>query len=202
MNVKTLIAGAAFLLAGGLPCCWASKAMLTVKIVDESGQPIGGTHLVVGFWNMDRTLTEVKGVAGTNGSFVAEGREGCGDAGYHVMGNSGYYESEMTYAFTNLDRGRWQPWNPVVTAVVRRIVNPIPMYARKVEVRIPRTNEWFGYDLMAADWVQPVGKGLVSDLIFSITGVRKDPRNYDETLALRFSRPNDGIVPVRYDVVN
>ena len=28
--------------------------------------------------------------------------------------------------------GRWLPWNPVITLILKPILNPIPMYARKV----------------------------------------------------------------------
>jgi len=57
-------------------------------------------------------------------------------------------------------------------------------------------------DLMVADWVQPVGKGVTSDLVFSVEGFWKNYRNNDSTLTLTFAKPNDGLVPAGHDMLD
>ena len=173
------------------------KAKMTIKAVDEEGKSVVGMPVSITFYAGAKN----KGVTDTNGLFALEGDAASGESWYGTR-KENYYESRGRYQFSLPIDGRWQPWNPVITSVVRRIVNPIPMYAKHVETKIPRTNEWFGYDLLKADWVQPVGIGLVSDLVFKVDGTWKDSRNYDETLVLEFSRTNDGTIPVHYDIAS
>ena len=75
--------------------------------------------------------------------------------------------------------------------------NPIPMYAKRVDTKIPVTGKCCGYDLMAGDWVAPYGNGEVEDFIFMINGWWKDYRNNDSYLTLSFLHKTDGIIMVK-----
>ena len=175
--------------------CGAPKARLTVKAVSEDGKPLAGMSAVVGFWNMSggADRTELTGLTDSNGLFAAEGKAESLDA-YYLVRNMGCYESSGKYEFANLKGRKWQPWNPTVTAVVRRVVHPIPMYVKNVGVIIPATNAPCGYDLMVGDWVAPHGKGEHGDLIFTI-GMRRVASwtDCEGTLLMSFSSEKDGI---------
>ena len=55
--------------------------------------------------------------------------------------------------------------------VLPRILNPIPLYAWRSSgwgpsPVLPIQGEWCGFDFEAADWVTPLGKGKVADILF------------------------------------
>jgi hypothetical protein len=49
---------------------------------------------------------------------------------------------------------------------LRKITNPIPLYAKMNDVPIPEKEKWIGFDLEKADWVRPYGVGIASDVEF------------------------------------
>ncbi|HEY5812162.1 MAG TPA: hypothetical protein VIT23_05885 [Terrimicrobiaceae bacterium] len=58
------------------------------------------------------------------------------------------------FVFTEKKGHQWYPWNPTVELLLKAIVNPVPMYARKVEMlRIPEAGTPIGFDLVKSDWV-------------------------------------------------
>lgn len=184
---------------------WAApEAMITLKLLDDEGQEVSGMPVRVGFFEGKQN----RGITDTNGMFTAGGHAISGQATFSVM-EDGWYYSHGVFTFpkagqpwSNAVSGdKWQPWNPVVTMVVKRIVNPIAMYAKHVKTMIPTTNVAFGYDLVFGDWVRPAGNGVVSDLVFRIDGHWEDYRNNDSVLRLNFSQPKDGLVPVDYEVL-
>jgi len=168
------------------------RAKITIKVVDDDGKSVDKAKVAVYF---DEKHND-KGSTDADGLFTASSVSRYSDARIAIAKDR-YYESSYTYQFIPMrnDWGKWQPWNPVITSVVRRIINPIPMYAKHVETKIPRTNEWFGYDLVKADWVSPVGKGVVSDFMFRVDGYWKDYRNHDTVLSLNFQHDTDGLLP-------
>ena len=183
----------------------APEAMITLRLVDEEGHAWSNMPVRIGFFEDGKQNI---GVTDTNGLFSAGGRAITGEATFSVN-EHGFYYSKGVYRFPQAGHpwsdyvkdDKWQPWNPVVTMVVKRVVNPIPMYAKPVETMIPTTNTTFGYDLMAGDWVQPTGKGIVSDFIFRVEGYWKDYRDNDAVLTLNFSQPKDGLIPVDYEML-
>lgn len=205
MNLKyqvlvcTLILGTGCLDALSQSTNRVPEAMMTIKVTDEVGAALTGMPVHV--WLDDSNVLD--GESDSNGLCVAKGKCSTIDPPIRIV-KAGYYTTSIRCRFTNLlDKTdfQWQPWNPTVTAIVRRVVNPIPMYAKQVETKIPHTNEWFGYDLMKGDWVAPRGSGAISDLIFKVDGYWRDYRNNDSTLTLKFQNPKDGIIPVAYPVM-
>jgi hypothetical protein len=176
-----------------------SPARFTAKVVDDDGNPVMGAIISGGFYGVE---PRQQGVTDSNGLFVLECKKAdfC-DAGF-TANKDGYYQSGVPCYFTNVIDGRWLPWDPVVTAVLRRIINPIPMYAKKVTTKIPMTNECCGYDLMVGDWVRPAGRGVVSDFVFRVDGSWKDDRNYHYVFSLSFSHGEDGAIPFAYPTIN
>ncbi len=80
----------------------------------------------------------------------------------------GFYQSGSGYKFKSVESGKYQPWNPTIELVLRKKINPVPMYAKNVNHLIfPSLTEPVGYDFLVGDWVDPYGKGKVKDLVFT-----------------------------------
>jgi hypothetical protein len=84
-------------------------------------------------------------------------------------------------------------WNPMQTLVLDRVLNPIPMYAKKVNENPPILNQPLGYDLMAGDWVAPYGRGINTDIIFTKAAYRKSGADYEYKVTVDFKNAGDGI---------
>ena len=205
---------AILLLLATVHCCFAAKgvitagrlARITVRVSDESGQPLANTIASVGTFSHhvpgdgfgeDKSanyshLTDDKGLA------VFEFVCLTGEVSYRVRNEGYYYDRGGEFAFQTLQNGQWQPWNPTVEVVLKPVLNPIPMYAKRVGLmHLPAEDTPLGYDLMAGDWVPPHGKGTNTDLIFFYQSQVTDPRwGYDLSLSLTFPNAADGIQSV------
>ena len=177
-------------------------AMITGKVIDESNQPISGAEVTIDF-QIGRTdsvgtrdLTH-QGQTGSDGTFSASDQTGI--AASLTVTKAGYYTTYGgSYLFKAKKSGRWEPWNPTVEMVLKAIVNPIPMYARRVDTAtIPVMGKPIGFDLVESDWVAPYGKGKVADFVLTL---EKQYTSVDQpfnvTLMVRFSHEDDGIQSV------
>lgn len=170
-------------------------ANLIVKVVDEAGRPIEGAKVNFSFPESKRFETS------TNQVSAATNRDGLASAsgksdGYASFGvaKAGYYLSGDGTYFKEVKAGHWVPQDRVLTVVLKKIRNPIGLYAKKVLLEIPKTNQPIGFDLEQADWVAPFGMGTKSDFVFTLT---KDMKNRDEfngTVTLSFANDGDGLV--------
>lgn len=171
---------------------------VTVRVVDEQGMPVTNATAAIGFsknippgegWGT-RPFS-ITGQTDTNGLFSAE-PEG-NPSGSCSARKEGYYPTlGIDFMFTNVVGDRWEPWNPTLEIALRKIVNPVPMYAKRVETQIPKSGEAYGFDLFAADWVRPVGTGEVSDLVFRVDGYWSNRFDNAATMTLTFGDA-DGI---------
>ena len=169
----------------------APEAKLTIKVLNDDGRAL--SSMPVHAWLSESSILD--GHTDSNGLFVVEGTCTIKDIPISVV-KQGYYDSRLTYSYPNyvsVKDDKWQPWNPVVTAVVRRVMNPIPMFMKRVEAKIPVENAPFAFDLQSGDWVEPYGRGQVSDLIFEATRRVTSPNDYEGTLHLTFTNAFDGI---------
>jgi len=170
-----------------------SPARFTVLTVDEDGSPLERMSVVGGFYGQAPLAS---GMTDSNGLFVVDCKKAmAGEGGFSVNhGISGYYETHAGVRLKEIVGGRWEPWNPVVTAVVRQVLNPIPMYMKAVTTMFPETNRLCGFDLTKGDWVAPNGVGEHADVFFGVdrTIVSKD--DFLLTFRLVFST-NDGFQP-------
>lgn len=167
------------------------EAKLTIKVLDDEGRSL--SNMPVHVWLSESAIRD--GQTDSNGLFVAEGTCTIKDIPISVV-KQGYYDSRLTYSYPNyvsVKEHKWQPWNPTVTAVVRRVVNPIPMFMKRVETKLPVENVPFAFDLQAGDWLEPYGRGQVPDLSFKVTRRVTSPNDYEGTLRLSFTNAFDGI---------
>ncbi|MEA3207811.1 MAG: hypothetical protein QOE70_868 [Chthoniobacter sp.] len=177
-------------------------ARLTLRSVDEDGKPIAGATVNMSFeeptprfWG--GTVVHVDGVTDAKGEFTGEGHS-FDTKGGQILKEGYYVSGAKSYKFEKAVLGKWQPWNPTVDVVLKKVINPIPMYARKVGfdvkgVEVPGLGEPYGFDLIESDWLAPHGKGKVSDLRFAAERRFVSRRDYDGKIAITFSNPGDGL---------
>lgn len=174
-------------------------AYLTVTVYDEIGNPLEGVTVQGYFTNMrydyvpgpERIgLTDDKGVVKISGpALVSVNVEAA---------KEGYYKTEKEVV---VNQQRTQS----VSVLLRTKRNPVAMYAKQtvLSARSPiKSGETFGYDLVVGDFVTPYGKGGVSDLIITHTYSMSDFWNRESKIVIRFSNPDDGLLPFYLDKEN
>lgn len=188
------------------------SAKITIKVIDEEGMPVANANAGMGFmtpkgrgkgWGTNSS--RASGVTDSDGYFTGEGETqprvsySANKAGYYGVGGK---FNNFTSVSGFIGFRKYQPWNPTVELVLKKIINPIAMYAvnrgapRKGELPvIPVTGRFVGYDLMVNDWVVPHGLGTHRDFLFKVDVHRAiSNRDYAVTLTLRFSNVGDGLI--------
>ncbi|MGE9269426.1 MAG: hypothetical protein ACQKBU_01375 [Verrucomicrobiales bacterium] len=167
-----------------------------VQVVDEEDNPIEDAHVQITYpqkiaseYDTSRGLSNDKGVFAHTGNAHA--------LLYVVVKKDGFYTTTFDQPLYRVNQlGERELFNPEITAVLKRVERPIPMYALGTFLReIPAYDEPVGFDLKENDWVSPFGDGAVSDLIFELEGTYVEWMNHDSTLTLSFSNKGDGLVP-------
>lgn len=183
-----------------LVCAWFSSAdafektaKFSVIVVDDNGNPVGSAKVGVGF---ERNFNARDSI-GHQQESDSNGKATFSDStsGYVTYGakKEGYYNSYYSYTFTKVNTFRWIPWNPELTVVLRKIKNPVPMYARRAKIKIPVVGKDVGFDLIKYDWVTPYGKGIHSDFIFNLSRNFTAWDEQDCELNIKVSNKYDGI---------
>ena len=80
-----------------------------------------------------------------------------------------------------------------VTFVLRKVKNPIALYARKFRGRVPVSGEVCGFDFEKGDWVVPHGKGKKADILISGTKEVKSRNDRKAVVEITFPNEQDGI---------
>jgi hypothetical protein len=83
--------------------------------------------------------------------------------------------------------------NATLTLMLKKIVKPIPMYAKSLNTHVPDLNKPIGYDFEIGDWVGPYGKGGNSDILFTAHFDKQTNGESDYTLTVSFRNSGDGI---------
>ena len=177
-------------------------AKITVKIVDENDADIKGAKVVFGsFIGADtRKVNSVEGNSDEKGFFTGT-LEATNSVTISAQ-KEGYYGSDLHYTFKGVKTKRWEPWNPVLKVVLKRIINPVPMYARdtrKSPIQIPVIGKAAGFDLTAFDWIKPYGKGNHADMFFKVEKRLTAWNNFESKLTVSFPNKFDGIQLVKDD---
>lgn len=172
-------------------------AKMTVRVLDEQGQPISGALVRMGFAEKFARSQQVmiKGLTDLHGEFTSEGH---GDVTLSADARKdGYYLSGAgRVLFEKVINGRYQPWNPTNTTILRKVEKPIAMYAKSVWADIPEVGQPCGYDLAVGDWVAPWGKGTASDFIFTLQRAYTNSDNFALAVDIGFVQARDGIQEV------
>ena len=163
---------------------------VTLKIVDDAGNPVAGAKAVVGYL----FTNQIVGLSDTNGLFTASHTDKSFGLVF-LASKEGYYSFRQNYDMGFDYQYNEAKWNPTQTIVLRKIGNPIPMYARRKEsgMMLQREGEPMGFDLIAGDWVAPFGIGTNVDIFFMVHRKIINDREFDCTLKVSFPNKGDGI---------
>lgn len=158
----------------------------TLKTIDECGKPVSGATVWVGY---DASTNVVSGITGANGIFIASHRDGADGLTFHAE-KHGYYPFLMSYY-----RGGYNPntWDIKQVLLLKRVINPIAMYAKQVRTHVPELDKTIGYDLSVGDWVAPYGRGDRADMLFTAHFDKPRTDETDFTLTVSFANQGDGL---------
>ena len=208
--IKTvlLLALGFMVLSDRLEAYYYAEAMATVRVTDEKGRPVEGADTAIVFAVFDRWPGHAegkRGMTGADGLFSFSARTH-GEMRYDVR-KKGYYDAEGSYRWGSSSRenGKYIPWNPVMEVTLKTIENPVPMYAKHAWAVLPQIGSQFGFDLEKGDWVEPYGKGKISDFLFKADRQGNTFENFKIRLEVTFSNKGDGIqsviIPVYEDAI-
>lgn len=181
----------------------------TLKILGEDGLPVVAANVSV-FYTLPplafpddsgKYNGKFSGVTDTNGIFSATHVDRTGALRFQLE-KAGYYASDYTRTMQD-PADNSNDRNISLTMVLKKIVQPIPMYAKRLTSEptifnktgrppISFTNS-AGYDLMAGDWDAPYGKGRAADLVVTEAFDKKSVADYDYKLTITFPNIRDGI---------
>lgn len=167
-----------------------AMARLTFRIVDDVGNVVTGANVQVSFGRHDSQW--IKGCTDTNGLYTVEGKSS-GKVLYDVD-RAGYYQTSSEYSYgvgkVMLEDGRWFPWNPTNTVVLKQVKCPVAMYVYSCDATkdliIPSKGTNVAFDMEKGDWVAPFGKGERCDLIVNCDDQFADPWTGFRKLSLTF----------------
>ena len=184
---------------------YGAKGKITLRVVDSKGNPVAGAKVSAGFYNPRNEADGMDGTTDANGQFTASGTPN-GDMHYQIT-KDGYYKTESSYWFYRqndpliVKDGRWQPWNPTNTVVLKEVRHPVPMFARKLEIKMPVQNVPVAFDFEKGDWVAPYGKGITADMMIRYSNTNTGPGflDFSRQLEMTFSKATDGILVLPID---
>ena len=159
------------------------QELRTVKLtaVEESGNPISGADATITFMGYNgQTTSRSKGKTDASGKFEASGNPEL--RMYAMLENKGYYS-------INSDRLSRKEDHDVMY-IMRKIENPIPLYAKKVTLGLPLNRDWIGFDFAVGDWVAPHGNGKVNDAFFRCDTEKTGERRGRGKIDIKF--PDNG----------
>ena len=204
-----------------LASCQDSRpTKLSVRLTDDSGKPVAA-YKVRASWCDEAATKATRNEWGIQkevwtGKFAETDQTGratfempvwTGEVGFNLIqglaGNEDrYYLTEIpAYKFQRIEDGRWAPDNPVIEAVLKRKLKPIPMYAKNYQpgssenLWPPSVGQEYGFDFQAGDWVVPTGKGKTRDILFKLEYEKSSTGDYKQLIRVSFPNKGDGLLP-------
>ncbi|OQC30421.1 MAG: hypothetical protein BWX70_01197 [Verrucomicrobia bacterium ADurb.Bin070] len=180
-----------------------AKGKATFHVVDTDGNSVAGADIAACFFGD----SGARGQTDADGLFTVEGRTLNGASLSYTVNKQGFYQTRATYqlgkrGYRCIENGRWIPWNPTLRVTLKEIRKPIPMYVRKAKIVFPGRNEYFRYDLLVGDWVEPHGKGNTADISLMYQASRSRSSEYldfTKELEIRGANELDGFILVTKD---
>jgi len=145
-------------------------------VSDDTGQPLAGAKATIKFLKIGGEDVN-SGLTDENGEFNARTAMSLGT--YLQAEKVGHYMARLD----NLNNFHIPVGRAMMPFTLPRVVDPIALHAVRISsIKLPVQNEWLGFDLAAADWVQPYGKGQVADIRFRFTNEFKGWNYSDEEM--------------------
>ena len=155
------------------------KSMLTLKILDDEGNPISGVpihvHPMLNWKHLNSfsSCTDKNGIACLKHS----------DANSYVISITkvGYYDIYGTIQFFShhyvcVDGDKWIPWNPQIEMILKKRRLGVMLNSFKSWETLPRvcpTNTDIPFDFIACDFLPPFGSGIMTNAFFNIVQLRE-----------------------------
>ena len=181
-----------------------AEAKITLRVLDSRGNPVEGATVIGGLYPKSESMAEiVNGVTDGSGLFSIAGKTRSFID--YVIQKEGYYplEEGKYWVFRNISGelcfkdGRWVPWNPTIEVTLKEKRNPIAMYSKRIDCRIPRDEE-IGFDCEIGDWVAPHGKGKYPDFMMEYTSRNDEWSDLDIQFSIT-AKENEGFIQVPLD---
>lgn len=135
---------------------------LTLKVSDDTGRTLAGAQATIKFLKIGGEDVN-SGSTDGNGEFGARTEMSLGT--FIKAEKAGHYMAQVDN--TGDFSFYIQQGTATVPLVLPRVLRPIPLHVRRIDhLQLPAQGEWLGYDLAAADWVPPYGKGKTADIRF------------------------------------
>ena len=161
------------------------KTVVSLKLVDENNHPVSNAQVEVIYSDMlDKSDNIFRGTSDRLGRFKVS--DYVSAAIYISASKPGFYSigQEEIAKRSTVEEGKIRRID--LERVMRRRLNSIPLYGRRVQRAIPGTNTWIGFDLKVGDWVDPHGKGKIADFAVHLEseflGLSQE-MSYEERLA-------------------
>lgn len=187
---------------------YGAEAKVIFKLVDEEGIPVEGARYDISLWyrSMARS-TAFKGETDKSGIVVVEGKCTEDIPGW-TFRKDGFYDSTgrlliARYEPDAIKDGKWLPYGQEKVVVLKRIKNPIPMYAHDSMRRqiLKELDKRIGFDMEVDDFVEPYGKGKVVDFYLCATWNGEDDYYKNKySLEITFPNENDGVLVCQRDL--
>lgn len=171
------------------------RVTTTVVVKDEKDEPVADADVRItyrqfraGKYDTGRGTSDASGRYSHTGTAL--------DRVTAEAQKDGYYTTNARKEVLVYDEdGQPSYINPELVLVLKRIIDPVPMYARKDTAILPKGVLEGGFDLTAADWVAPIGAGKNADIVFSIASRFEGYNDYESTLEISFPNEGDGLIP-------
>lgn len=176
------------------------NAKVTLQVVDDSGKPVSGAKVGVGFDGPGGKYTGKNGFTGEDGLFTAS--DECYGKIQYGAEKEGYYRSHYSYSFKSMGTFMWEPWNPELKVLLRKIENPVPMYAIKKLMSIKSENKKIGFDFVVGDLVKPYGTGKNVDMTIYVKKRVTSETDMEANMIIHFENKYDGIMNIKENTKN
>jgi hypothetical protein len=167
-------------------------------VKDDAGVPVdGATVELVGTTGEPWGPSNNDGVSHT--AMFITGADGSAEGGLITDVFATISASKLNYysSLGSVDDAalRNQDASDPITIVLKRVISPRPLVAKRAYVILPNPSGRAAYDFIAGDLVAPFGKGISADcvLLWSQSPDSKERGQYD----IQFTNPNCGIMAQR-----
>lgn len=144
----------------GMNLLSAKEISVDLQVADQMGNPVPAAQCIIQFNKADSGKVEVVTVK-TNADGVFKATANTLESLYIEVSKPGHYQARL-YDI---------PGNEDIRQILKlpAKINPTALYVRhhsgntSEDLKFPKTNQWFEYDLKVGDWVQPMGRGIIAD---------------------------------------
>ena len=167
------------------------SATVTVRVVDENGQPINGAW--ADFYHLN-SMSSNPGFTDVNGLYSTRLENIFANISGHFT-KLGYYNSNGKFWSWADSAGKElvPPANTNFVVVLKRIIEPVQMKKREITVYAPCLGEPVGFDFEIGDLVFPAGKGKHADIQFTTRRDYIADNDLTSYVTVEFLGEHDGI---------